>query len=72
MRSLQRTARYFSNHYTKIMERTLVILKPSALQRGIVGEVISRFEKRGLKLVALKMARLDDEILAKHYDHIND
>lgn len=72
MRSLHRTARYFSNHYTKIMERTLVILKPGALQRGIVGEVISRFEKRGLKLVALKMARLDDEILAKHYAHLID
>ena len=37
------------------MERTLVIIKPGALQRGIVGEIISRFEKRGLKLVAMKM-----------------
>ena len=69
---LSQQSRYISNRYTKIMERTLVILKPCALQRGIVGEVISRFEKRGLKLVALKMARLDDEILAKHYAHLVD
>ena len=41
------------------MERTLVILKPGALQRGLVGEIISRFEKRGLKLVAMKMRQLD-------------
>ena len=54
------------------MERTLVILKPGALQRGIVGEVISRFEKRGLKLVAMKMAQLDDEILSVHYAHLLD
>ena len=40
------------------MERTFVILKPCCLQRGIVGEVISRFEKRGLKLVALKIGSL--------------
>ena len=43
------------------MERTLVILKPGCLQRGLVGEVISRFEKRGLKLVAMKMVQLDEE-----------
>ena len=54
------------------MERTLVIIKPGALQRGIVGEIISRFEKRGLKLVAMKMAQLDDEILAVHYAHLLD
>ena len=54
------------------MERTFVILKPCCLQRGLVGEVISRFEKRGLKLVALKMALLDDEILKVHYSHLLD
>ena len=51
---------------THIMERTLVILKPGCLQRGLVGEVISRFEKRGLKLVAMKMVQLDKEILKVH------
>lgn len=54
------------------MERTLVILKPSALQRGLVGEVISRFEKRGLKLVAMKMKQLTPEILEVHYAHLKD
>lgn len=54
------------------MERTLVILKPGTLQRGLVGEVISRFEKRGLKLVALKMKQLTPEILEKHYAHLLD
>ena len=54
------------------MERTLVILKPGTLQRGLVGEVISRFEKRGLKLVALKMKQLDQAILDVHYAHLKD
>ncbi len=55
-----------------IMERTLLIIKPGALQRGIAGEIITRFEKRGLKLVAMKMARLDDKILSVHYAHLLD
>ena len=54
------------------MERTLVILKPGALQRGLVGEVISRFEKRGLKLMAMKMKQLDQAILDVHYAHLKD
>ena len=57
---------------TFIMERTLVILKPCCLQRGLIGEIISRFEKRGLKLVAMKMVRLDEEILKVHYAHLLD
>ena len=55
-----------------IMERTLVILKPGCLQRGLIGEVISRFEKRGLKLVAMKMVQLTDEVLNVHYAHLKD
>ena len=54
------------------MERTLVIIKPGALQRGLAGEVISRFEKRGLKLVAMKMRQLTPEILDVHYAHLKD
>jgi len=54
------------------MERTLVILKPGTLQRGLVGEIISRFEKRGLKLVAMKMKQLTPEILEVHYAHLKD
>ncbi len=49
------------------MERTLVLLKPDALQRAIVGEIISRFEKAGLKLLATKMVRPDEDLAHKHY-----
>ena len=52
------------------MERTLVILKPSAVQRGLCGEVISRFEKKGLKITAMKMYRFTPEMCAKHYSHL--
>lgn len=52
------------------MERTLVIIKPSALQRGLCGEIISRFEKKGLKLIALKMYRFTREKCAEHYSHL--
>lgn len=52
------------------MEKTLVLLKPSAVQRGLVGEVINRFEKRGLKLAGMKMMQLTDEILDEHYAHL--
>ncbi len=49
------------------MERTLVLLKPDAVQRGLVGEIVSRFEKAGLKLVATKMVWPDRELAEKHY-----
>ncbi len=52
------------------MEKTLVLLKPSALQRGLVGEVIKRFEQKGLLLRGLKMMQLTDDILNKHYVHL--
>jgi nucleoside-diphosphate kinase len=52
------------------METTLVIIKPSAVHRQLIGEVIARFERKGLKLVAIKMAQLSDEILAEHYPHL--
>ena len=52
------------------MERTLVILKPCTIQRGLIGEVISRFEKRGLKLVAMKMKQLTPDVLRQHYAHL--
>ncbi len=54
------------------MERTFVIIKPSAVNRQLIGEVISRFEKKGLRLAAMKMSQLSDEILEKHYSHIVD
>ncbi len=52
------------------MQKTLVILKPSAIQRGIAGEIISRFEKKGLQIVGMKMTELSDEILENHYAHL--
>ena len=54
------------------MERTLVIIKPCAVHRGLIGEVLSRFERRGLKLVAMKMTRLDADICRRHYAHLVD
>jgi nucleoside-diphosphate kinase len=53
------------------MERTLVVLKPDAVQRGIVGEVISRFERAGLKIVAMKMVAPDKEHFHAHYEGIS-
>ena len=49
------------------MERTLVLVKPDGVQRGLVGEIISRFERTGLKLVALKMLRMDRKMAGQHY-----
>ena len=52
------------------MERTLVIIKPCALQRGLAGEILTRFERKGLKIVALKMYRFTREKCAEHYSHL--
>ena len=49
-------------------ERTLVIVKPDGVQRGLVGEIISRFERKGLKVIALKMMQVSNELAAKHYE----
>ncbi|MDR7589711.1 MAG: nucleoside-diphosphate kinase [Armatimonadota bacterium] len=48
-------------------ERTLVLVKPDGVQRGLVGEILARFERAGLKLVALKMVRAPRELLERHY-----
>lgn len=53
------------------MERTLVLLKPDALQRGLLGEILGRFERKGLKVVGMKMMQLTDELLEEHYSHLN-
>ena len=52
------------------MERTLVLLKPSTVQRALIGEIISRFEKKGLRIAGMKMMQLTDEILNEHYSHL--
>lgn len=54
------------------MQRTVVLIKPDGFQRGLVGEIISRFEKKGLKIVGLKMMTLNDEILDQWYAHHSD
>lgn len=53
------------------MERTLVVLKPDTVQRGIVGEIITRFERAGLKIVAMKMVAPDEEHYHQHYEGIS-
>lgn len=50
------------------MERTLIIAKPDAVQRGLVGEILMRMERKGLKLIGIKMMTLDSELLQKHYE----
>ena len=54
------------------MERTLIIIKPDALQRNLVGEIVGRFEKKGLKIIGMKMMELDDLKLDEHYAHHKD
>ncbi len=49
------------------MERTLVILKPDAIQRGLIGQITARLEQRGLKLVGMKFIQIDQELAARHY-----
>lgn len=52
------------------MERTLVLIKPDAVQRDLIGEVIQIFERKGLKLVGIKMMALSDDLLNEHYSHL--
>ena len=52
------------------MERTLVVFKPDAVQRGIVGEILGRFEKVGLKIVGVKMSQPDSDHYYHHYETI--
>jgi len=54
------------------MDRTFVICKPDAVERGLVGEIVARFERRGLTLVALELRQVSDELAAAHYDEHKD
>lgn len=54
------------------MERTLVLLKPSAVERGLVGQIITRFQQKGLIIEGIKMMQLDERILREHYAHLVD
>lgn len=51
------------------MERTLIIIKPDALQRNLLGEIVHRFERKGLKIIGLKMEKISDVQLEEHYAH---
>ena len=50
------------------MERTLILLKPDAVQRGLSGQILSRFEQKGLKIAAMKLMQISPELAAKHYE----
>jgi nucleoside-diphosphate kinase len=52
-----------------LFEKTIVIVKPDGVQRGLVGEVLKRLEQKGLKIVGLKLMRLDNAVLREHYAH---
>ena len=54
------------------MEQTLVIFKPSSIERALVGEIIARFQHKGLVIEGLKMMQLDEAILREHYAHLVD
>jgi len=60
----------YITEYNSFMEKTLVLLKPSCVQRQLIGEVVTRFERRGLRIAGMKMMQLDDAILREHYAHL--
>lgn len=49
------------------MERTFIIIKPDAVQRGLIGEIIQRFERRGFKIIAMRLKQVDDALARRHY-----
>ena len=54
------------------MERTLILIKPDAVARGLAGVVLGRFEQKGLKIAGMKMIQLTDDLLKEHYSHLAD
>jgi nucleoside-diphosphate kinase len=59
-----------THHFMADVQRTLVLLKPDALQRDLLGDIIKRFEQKGLKIAGLKLFQLSDEQLNVHYAHL--
>lgn len=53
-------------------EKSLIIIKPDAVQRNLVGEMVLRFERKGLKIAGMKMMSIEDATLEEHYSHIKD
>lgn len=54
------------------MEKTLVIIKPDGVKKGLIGEIIQRFEKRGFTIEKMKMELLKEEVVKEHYAHLKD
>jgi nucleoside-diphosphate kinase len=55
-----------------LTERTLVLVKPDGVQRGLIGEIVARFERRGMRLAAMKLLRMDTEMARRHYaEHVD-
>lgn len=54
------------------MEKTLVLIKPDAIERGMIGRIITRFEEKGLVVLGMKMLKTDEELLEEHYAHLKD
>lgn len=50
-------------------EQTLIIIKPDAIHRSLLGEIVNRFERKGLKIIGMKMEKLDEDTLDDHYSH---
>lgn len=59
-------------NFSGVKEKTLVLIKPDGVQRGLIGEVFKRFERKGLKVIGAKMMSLDEAVLREHYAHISD
>ncbi|HEU24449.1 MAG: nucleoside-diphosphate kinase [Mesoaciditoga sp.] len=51
-----------------MLERTLVLIKPDGVERGLIGEIVSRFEKKGFKIVEMKMFKMDKKLAEAHYE----
>ena len=54
------------------MEKTLVLIKPDGIQRGLIGSIISRFERKGLKIAGMKMLQMEEKLAKEHYSHLVD
>lgn len=71
MRKVKRRAEQLRPHLVRstlcLMERTFIMIKPDGVQRGLIGEIISRFERRGLKLVAMRFMNVSRELAEAHY-----
>lgn len=52
------------------MEKTLILIKPNAIQRGLTGDIITRFERKGLRIAGMKMLFMTDELVREHYAHL--